>query len=685
MNSEMSFKYYNLKDKQEQAINLCKSRDVLVVLPTGYGKTVIIQALPYIEEDSKCCLVINGLNAIIEEQEKIFGDRCVHITDEVVKLLEKEDKTFTESGSAILSKEAAYYHELLDSIFSGKVKRLPAPVNSASGSSKSSPNLHSISSKSNLCDQSHNNINNTNSTQTILTHNISEDNVYYESNYTDELVENTSFIQEATLACDTLEEDILDGKKQCAVNVILDLGQDLNDSLEKGEKLEIENNVLSLTLKKRCTAKYKLKLKRTELCSLKKTVCNLNNRITSQRTVLKRIRSQKVNDKSIAKLDDLKIQNNELIAHMASLQNELSSLREKFKDEREENEYLRLLISDDIGKSIKLYDEQSRKYTKEAQECVYQLLNNNVTTSRVGPVITTVLKLVGMRPNKLPSVSTVNNINVHRLILAQTYDETSKYGTQFEGYHVSDNEGRLWVLGLRNILTKGAKDTLKTFQEILQDINEVSEVCDHEAGKKVLLNIVSTMSDRASTQIKFNELLEEYRAEMLQDQLGESWGQMSDNEKLSSNDSNRLLKSVKFDVNKNVFVAGCKALGLIAYLITVPLWQVIEDKTIHILDISVYYKEIIEYIESSIDDIESFMSGKTLLSFCNMESLAKDRIFTSLIDPSDYDDTVSVILRVILPGICNLLKQLFSDYLTGGKWEFERNNQELREIKCSKT
>ncbi|CAC5405270.1 unnamed protein product [Mytilus coruscus] len=81
-------------------------------------------------------------------------------------------------------------------------------------------------------------------------------------------------------------------------------------------------------------------------------------------------------------------------------------------------------------------------------------------------------------------------MNVQRLILAQTQlaeelsqknstcllnDETSKYETKSEGYHVSDNEGRLWVLGLRNILTKGAKDTLKTFQEILQDISEVSE------------------------------------------------------------------------------------------------------------------------------------------------------------------------------------------------------------------
>ncbi|CAC5418411.1 recQ [Mytilus coruscus] len=35
--------------------------------------------------------MINGLNAIIEEQEKRFGDRCVHITDVVVKVLEKED------------------------------------------------------------------------------------------------------------------------------------------------------------------------------------------------------------------------------------------------------------------------------------------------------------------------------------------------------------------------------------------------------------------------------------------------------------------------------------------------------------------------------------------------------------------------------------------------------------------
>jgi hypothetical protein len=40
---------------------------------------------------------------------------------------------------------------------------------------------------------------------------------------------------------------------------------------------------------------------------------------------------------------------------------------------------------------------------------------------------------------------------------------------------------------------------------------------------------------------------------------------------LQGNDTNRLLKSVKSDINKHDYVAGCKALGLIAFLITVPL------------------------------------------------------------------------------------------------------------------
>ena len=89
-----------------------------------------------------------------------------------------------------------------------------------------------------------------------------------------------------------------------------------------------------------------------------------------------------------------------------------------------------------------MYDDQSKTYSIKTQECVFELLNSNATTSRISLVITSVLKLVGLKPNKFPSVSSLNNMNVQSLILAQTKlaekfseqqstcllsDETSKY------------------------------------------------------------------------------------------------------------------------------------------------------------------------------------------------------------------------------------------------------------------
>lgn len=41
-----------------------------------------------------------------------------------------------------------------------------------------------------------------------------------------------------------------------------------------------------------------------------------------------------------------------------------------------------------------------------------KLLNNNVTRSRVSPVIKAVLNLLDYKANKLPNTSTVNNMNI---------------------------------------------------------------------------------------------------------------------------------------------------------------------------------------------------------------------------------------------------------------------------------
>jgi hypothetical protein len=126
----------------------------------------------------------------------------------------------------------------------------------------------------------------------------------------------------------------------------------------------------------------------------------LKSRIEIKDKLLKRVRSQNVylRSQNIKQSALLKERMNHTIAlsdQIVNLQNELASFRDKMKDEREENEYLRLLIQDNQPKSINLFDEQSRVYTKETQECVYELLISNVTTSPLFNVLRSQIHILG--------------------------------------------------------------------------------------------------------------------------------------------------------------------------------------------------------------------------------------------------------------------------------------------------
>lgn len=85
----------------------------------------------------------------------------------------------------------------------------------------------------------------------------------------------------------------------------------------------------------------------------------------------------------------------------------------------------------------------------------------NVSASKLSPVIVTVLKMVNIKANQLSSKSTVLDLNLQRLVLAQKQisedfakdisttlmtDETSKCGTRYMGYETADSQGNLWVL-----------------------------------------------------------------------------------------------------------------------------------------------------------------------------------------------------------------------------------------------
>ncbi len=92
INSGQGKDYSFFKKKQWEAISAAKNNDVMVVLPTGYGKSLIIETLPYLAEPPTCVVVANPLNAIIMEQKDKFGENCVVIDRTIINLL-KEEKT----------------------------------------------------------------------------------------------------------------------------------------------------------------------------------------------------------------------------------------------------------------------------------------------------------------------------------------------------------------------------------------------------------------------------------------------------------------------------------------------------------------------------------------------------------------------------------------------------------------
>ena len=83
------------------------------------------------------------------------------------------------------------------------------------------------------------------------------------------------------------------------------------------------------------------------------------------------------------------------------------------------------------------------------------------------------------------------------------------------GYEASDTDGNLWVLGLRDIETKSANNTLKVFKEIFSDLNDISDSENDPVSRDIIKHICATLSDRAPIEMKFNNLLESYRKDVL--------------------------------------------------------------------------------------------------------------------------------------------------------------------------
>jgi len=73
---------------------------------------------------------------------------------------------------------------------------------------------------------------------------------------------------------------------------------------------------------------------------------------------------------------------------------------------------------------------------------------------------------------------------------------------------------------------------------------------------------------------------------------------------------NRLLKAILFNLKVPGYIAGVKAPGLISELITIPLWSILRDESVTIVDMNDKYHQLVIYLDRAVKDIDGFMTGQ---------------------------------------------------------------------------
>lgn len=123
----------------------------------------------------------------------------------------------------------------------------------------------------------------------------------------------------------------------------------------------------------------------------------------------------------------------------------------------------------------------------------------------------------------------------------------------------------------------------------------------------------------------------------------------------------RLLQAVLHDLKILELVAGCQALGLISKFVNTLLWTLIEDKSVHILDMSAKYQQLETSLNHASLHVADFMEGN-ILSFDHIP-VNEDGFLDALLAPFEYDHLVQTHFEILLPALAKLSEKLYKDHL----------------------
>ncbi|KAF8383914.1 hypothetical protein PRIPAC_73056 [Pristionchus pacificus] len=263
------------------------------------------------------------------------------------------------------------------------------------------------------------------------------------------------------------------------------------------------------------------------------TVDDLNSQITSLRSS-NRVFSQE-NSYIRGKVSALSAENSRLASELR--------FSENARLESEES------LAEHDSRVVTLKPGQS--YSADTAVTVLELLDLGVADEKMGQVMESVAKLTGVKLDRVPSPSTVRNIAVASLSVAKAHaherldqaidrgeqlclysDETNKLGSKLQCFGaglVKDDGGQeIFLFGLAQVADKSAQTAFDIMQNRLGSLSRGIGYGD--AGNfidRFFAAVSCTMSDRASTQQKFNSMIEEYRVTVLPKVI-RGWDELSD-------------------------------------------------------------------------------------------------------------------------------------------------------------
>ena len=152
------------------------------------------------------------------------------------------------------------------------------------------------------------------------------------------------------------------------------------------------------------------------------------------------------------------------------------------------------------------------KFNDDVRACCYELLSLNVGIRNVAPVIRSVMNnLAHQSVDRLPSNTVLCRMMLECLTLAEAQlgeelsysdqdnytiqtDGTTKYGQHFATFDIATVD-TTYTLGLRQVFSGSAQNTIDTLKEILEDLDMVQKQLN---GSKVSSTIVAKVKNTMS-------------------------------------------------------------------------------------------------------------------------------------------------------------------------------------------